>query len=45
MDATALVLCSEHNLPLRVFNIFEAGHLGRIVDGQDIGTLVQQESQ
>lgn len=45
MDATALVLCSEHNMPLRVFNVFEAGHLGRIVDGQDIGTLVQQESQ
>jgi len=44
MDATALVLCSEHNMPLRVFNVFEAGHLGRIVDGQDIGTLVQQES-
>jgi uridylate kinase len=44
MDATALVLCSEHNMPLRVFNVFEAGHLGRIMDGQDIGTLVQQES-
>ena len=45
MDATALVLCSEHSMPLRVFNVFEAGQLGRIVDGQDIGTLVQQESQ
>jgi uridylate kinase len=45
MDATALVLCSEHNMPLRVFNVFEAGQLGRIVDGQDIGTLVQQENQ
>ncbi len=44
MDATALVLCSEHNMPLRVFNVFEPGHLGRILDGQDIGTLVQQES-
>jgi len=43
MDATALVLCSEHNMPVRVFNIFEPGHLGRIVEGQDIGTLVQQE--
>ncbi len=42
MDATALVLCSEHNLPIRVFNIFEAGHLGRIVEGQDIGTLIEQ---
>ena len=45
MDATALVLCREHNMPLRVFNMFEAGQLGRIVDGQDIGTLVQQEKQ
>jgi len=44
MDATALVLCSEHNMPVRVFNIFESGHLGRIIDGQDVGTLVQQES-
>jgi len=41
MDATALVLCSEHNMPLRVFNVFEAGHVGRIMDGQDIGTLVE----
>jgi len=44
MDATALVLCSEHAMPVRVFNVFEAGHLGRIVDGQDVGTLVQQEN-
>ncbi len=43
MDATALVLCSEQGMPLRVFNVFEAGHLARIVAGQDIGTLVQQE--
>ena len=43
MDATALVLCSEHDMPVRVFNMFESGHLGRIVDGQDIGTLVQRE--
>jgi len=41
MDATALVLCNEHRLPLRVFNVFEPGHLGRIVSGEDIGTLVQ----
>ena len=45
MDATALVLCSEHNMPVRVFNIFESGQLGRIVEGQDVGTLVQQENQ
>ena len=43
MDTTALVMCSEHNLPIRVFNMFEPGHLARIVEGQDIGTLVEQE--
>jgi uridylate kinase len=43
MDATALVLCSEHNMPVRVFNIFEPGHLGRIVAGEDVGTLVERE--
>ncbi|MGB5438105.1 MAG: UMP kinase [Gammaproteobacteria bacterium] len=43
MDRTALVMCSEHNLPIRVFNMFEPGHLARIVEGQDIGTLVEQE--
>ena len=41
MDATALVLCNENRMPLRVFNVFEAGHLGRIVDGEDIGTLLR----
>ena len=43
MDATALVLCSEHNMPVRVFNIFEPGHLARIVAGEHIGTLVERE--
>ena len=43
MDATALVLCSEHAMPLRVFNVFESGHLAKIISGQAIGTLVQQE--
>jgi uridylate kinase len=43
MDATALVLCSEHSMPVRVFNIFEPGHLGRIVAGERVGTLVDRE--
>ena len=43
MDATALVLCNEHKMPVRVFNIFESGHLGRIVAGESLGTLVEQE--
>lgn len=40
MDATALVMCKENNLPLRVFNIFTPGDLKRIVYGEDVGTLV-----
>jgi uridylate kinase len=41
MDATALVLCSEHAMPLRVFNVFVPGQLGRIVAGEPVGTLVE----
>jgi uridylate kinase len=40
MDATAIVMCRDNNLPLRVFNVFSAGDLLRIVDGEDVGTLV-----
>jgi uridylate kinase len=43
MDATAIVLCREHDMPVRVFNIFAPGHLASIVAGEDIGTLVVQE--
>jgi uridylate kinase len=40
MDATAIVMCRDNDLPLRVFNLFNAGDLIRIVDGEDVGTLV-----
>lgn len=41
MDATALVLCRDHQLKLRVVNIFDKGAIKRVVGGEDIGTLVQ----
>jgi uridylate kinase len=41
MDAAAIALCREHNLPLRVFNINRPGGLARVVRGEDEGTLVQ----
>lgn len=41
MDATAIVMCRDNGLPLRVFNLFNAGDLIRIVDGEDVGTLVE----
>jgi uridylate kinase len=42
MDATAIVLCRDHNLPLRVFNINKPGALMRVVQGEDEGTLVER---
>ncbi|MEE8254600.1 MAG: UMP kinase [Nitrosomonadaceae bacterium] len=41
MDATALTLCRDQKLPLRVFNIFKAGALKRVVTGKDEGTLIR----
>ena len=40
MDATAIVLCRDHDIPLRVFNMNEAGALVRVARGEDVGTLV-----
>ena len=40
MDATAIVLCRDHNLPLRVINLNEPGALARAAVGEDVGTLV-----
>ncbi len=40
MDATAIVMCRDNDLPLRIFNIYDPGNLVRVVKGEDIGTLV-----
>ena len=40
MDATALALCRDQNMLLKVFSIFEPGALRRVVMGEDEGTLV-----
>ncbi|MBZ4203086.1 MAG: UMP kinase [Methylovulum sp.] len=41
MDTTALVLCKENNMPMRVMNIFEQGAIMRLMKGEDIGSLIQ----
>lgn len=41
MDLTAILLCQDHGLPLRVFNMNKQGALQRIMLGEDIGTLIQ----
>jgi len=41
MDTTAIVLCRDYNLPLRIFDINKPGSLRRAVMGEDEGTLVE----
>jgi uridylate kinase len=43
MDATAIVMCRDNHLPLRVFNLNNSGDLTRIVRGEDVGTSVTVE--
>ena len=43
MDATALSLCMEEKIPIRVFNINVPGNIERVVSGEEIGTLVTAE--
>ena len=43
MDATAIVMCRDNHLPLRVFNLNNPGDLTRIVRGADVGTVVTCE--
>lgn len=40
MDLTAITLCRENNLPILVFNMNIEGNLKKILDGEQIGTLV-----
>jgi uridylate kinase len=41
MDATAIVLCRDNGIPMRVMNIYESGALMRLVRGEAIGSLVE----
>ena len=45
MDTTALVMCRDNNLPIRVMNMFAKGDLKRLVMGEPVGTLVEREAQ
>ena len=40
MDLTATTMCKENNLPIYVFNMDVVGNLKRVMDGEQIGTLV-----
>ena len=40
MDASAISLCMDNNLPIVVFNMRQAGNIGRVVAGEAVGTKV-----
>lgn len=43
MDATAVSLCIDRGLPIRVFDIFTPGNLQRLLAGEEVGTLIAQD--
>ncbi len=40
MDITATALCKENNMPIYVFNMDKEGNLAKMLDGENVGTLV-----
>jgi uridylate kinase len=40
MDSTAFTMCRENNMPIIVFDMNKPGNLLRVVEGEEIGTLV-----
>ena len=40
MDLTAFTLCNENKLPIVVFDMNAPGNLKRVVEGENVGTLV-----
>lgn len=42
MDTTALVLCRDNNVPMRVMNVFEQGAIMKLMTGHDIGSLIER---
>ena len=44
MDASAVALCRDNNIPIVVFSIREKGNLARVLAGQGVQTIVQKDS-
>jgi uridylate kinase len=41
MDLTAITMCRENNMPIYVFDMDTVGNLEKVMNGQQIGTLVK----
>lgn len=40
MDLTAICMCNDNNLPIYIFNMDVVGNLKKVIEGEEIGTLV-----
>ena len=40
MDITATAMCMQNDLPIYVFNMDIPGNLRKVIEGEEIGTLV-----
>ena len=40
MDSTAFTMCRENNMPIVVFDMNKPGNLKRLIEGENVGTLV-----
>jgi uridylate kinase len=45
MDSTAVTLCRENKLPIRVFALLKRGNIQRVLAGEDVGTLVTETGE
>lgn len=43
MDETAMALCRDHQIPVRVFCLFEEGNITRAIRGESIGSVIKSE--
>lgn len=40
MDTSAISLCRERGVPIHVFNLYKSGNIARVVQGENVGTIV-----
>ena len=45
MDASAIAMCRDNNIPIVVFNIREPGNLAAVLSGDGVSTIVQNEQE
>jgi len=44
MDATAITLCMDNDLPIIVFNLTSPGNIRKIIEGDSVGTIVSKNA-